>query len=122
MRSRPSGVLTDRGKLGELSKAVTGKWKGLLKEAPPPPAFRYGGDWLTPIINENDASGAGAFQFAGYRTIGILSRSGPLYLDHGTLKSETENGRATYALHERDGKQILVVDAQDKRAFSIMPR
>jgi hypothetical protein len=98
-------------------KAVAGKWKGLLKETPPPPPLRYGGDRVTFIIKENGPSGAGTFQFASYRTIGVFSGSGPLHLDHGKLKSESEKGRTTYSLHERDGKEILIVDAQDKKGI-----
>ena len=56
-------------------KAVAGKWKGLLKETPPPPPLRYGGDWVALIIKENGPSGAGTVQFASYRTIGVFQEA-----------------------------------------------
>ena len=96
--------------------AVAGTWEGLLKETPPPPPLRYGGDWITLTIADNgEGGGDGIFEFATYRTIGVFSGSGPLNLANGTLHSESEQGRATYTLQEKDGTPILVVEAVDQK-------
>jgi hypothetical protein len=57
--------------------AVAGKWEGMAKETPSPPPLRYGGDWVTVTITDNDEGEEGTFEFASYRTIGVFSGRGP---------------------------------------------
>ncbi len=90
-------------------KTVAGKWEGAL-ERHPPASELLGEDWLTLTIEDS-----GTFEFESDRDIGVLKGSGSLHLRDGTLESEWERGGATYTLHERDGKSVLIMQAHDRK-------
>jgi hypothetical protein len=86
-------------------KTVAGKWEGAL-ERHPPASELLGEDWLTLTIEDS-----GTFEIESDRDIGVLKGSGSLHLRDGRLESES----ATYTLHERDGKSVLIVQAHDRK-------
>ena len=73
-------------------KAVAGKWKGLLKETPPPPPLRYGGDWVTLIIKENGPSGAEHFNLPAIARSGFSQEAD---LASGSWQVEIRIGKGT---------------------------
>ncbi len=87
----------------------------MVKKTPSPPPLRYGGDWVTVTITDNDEGEEGTFEFASYRTIGVFSGRGPLRLMNRKLHSESDHGRAAYTLHDQDGKPMLEVQAVDQK-------
>ncbi len=95
-------------------KTVAGKWEGVLKREPPA-NYRLGEDWLTLTIEDSGSFEDSTFEFESYRTSGVLMGSGSLHLRNGRLESESEKGGATYTLHERDGKSVLIVQAHDRK-------
>jgi hypothetical protein len=97
-------------------KTVAGKWEGVLKRQPPASSMNtLGEDWLTLTIEDSGSFEDTTFEFESYRTIGVLMGSGSLHLRDGRLESESEKGGATYTLHERDGKSVLIVQAHDRK-------
>jgi hypothetical protein len=94
-------------------KTVAGKWEGVLKRVPA--SYTSSEDWLTLTIEDSGSFEDSTFEFESYRTIGVLMGSGSLHLRDGRLESESERGGATYTLHERDGKSVLIVQAHDRK-------
>lgn len=85
-------------------QSVAGKWDGLLKRRP-----RTRGDDYVMLTIRPD----GTYEFASARTIGVFGGTGTLQLMDGKLRSEGEQGHATYTLHERAGEQVLMVEGID---------
>lgn len=87
-------------------RTVTGTWNGLLKRRP----RDRGDDFVTVSIH-----GDGTYEFASTRAIGMFSGTRSLKLEDGRLQEESDDGYAIFTLYDRDGEQVMMVEALDKR-------
>jgi len=71
-------------------KSVAGRWEGLMIRTPRSPSD----DWVRLVIREG-----GAYEFASYRTIGVLSGTGTFTLADGKLSAQSERGKMTLQLY-----------------------
>jgi hypothetical protein len=81
---------------------VAGKWEGLSKRVPDMRDHA----WVILIISEK-----GFFHFASNRATGLLLGTGTLHIHDGEVFGKTGNGSATFTLHDKAGKRVLVVEA-----------
>jgi hypothetical protein len=84
--------------------AVKGKWAGVVERTKPNSRQE---DFVELTIND-DAS----FAYSGARTLGMFHGSGTLALADGQLMYQSERGRVTYRLYDRNGIQVIKVDAE----------
>ncbi|MDH4328058.1 MAG: hypothetical protein OEV77_06025 [Nitrospira sp.] len=77
---------------------VAGKWAGLMVSRPK----SRKDDWVRVTIADD-----GRYEFASYRTIGVLSGQGQFTLADGQLTVTTERGTATGSLLVSDGSRML---------------
>lgn len=84
--------------------AVKGKWAGVVERTKPNSRQE---DFVELTIND-DAS----FAYSGARTLGMFQGSGTLALTDGQLMYQSERGRVTYRLYDRDGIKVIKVDAE----------
>lgn len=89
----------------ESFESIAGRWSGLLVRSP----RARQDDWIRVTIGME-----GDYEFAGHRTIGVLSGHGRLTLADGRVALHTEQGTATGALWESDGKRVLRVTGLDR--------
>ena len=87
-------------------QTVTGTWNGLLKRRP----RDRGDDFVTVSIH-----GDGTYEFASARAIGMFTGVHTLKLEDGRLQEQSDDGYAIFTLYERDGEQVIMVEALDKR-------
>lgn len=78
--------------------SVAGKWAGLMVSHPK----SRKDDWVRVTIADD-----GRYEFASYRTIGVLSGRGQFTLAEGRLTVTTERGTATGSLLVSDGSRML---------------
>ena len=78
--------------------AVAGKWAGIMVSHPK----SRKDDWVRVAILDD-----GRYEFASYRTIGVLSGRGQFTLADGQLTVTTERGTATGSLLVSDGSRML---------------
>lgn len=78
--------------------SVAGKWAGLMVSHPK----SRKDDWVRVAIADD-----GRYEFASYRTIGVLSGRGQFTLAEGQLTVTTERGTATGSLLVSDGSRML---------------
>ena len=81
---------------------VAGKWEGLSKRVPDMRDHAR----VILIISEK-----GFFHFASNRATGLLLGTGTLHIHDGEVFGKTGNGSATFTLHDKAGKPVLVVEA-----------
>ena len=81
-------------------KSVAGKWEGLMTRAP----RAQNDDWVKVAIHED-----GQYEFASYRTIGVLNGKGLLALSDGVVTATSERGSATLTLYLADARRLLRV-------------
>lgn len=79
-------------------QSVAGKWAGLIVRAP----RSREDDWVRVAIAED-----GQYEFASYRTIGVLSGRGQFTLGDGKLTVTTERGTATGSLWASERHRML---------------
>lgn len=85
---------------------VTGQWSGLLKRRP----RTHGDDFVTVTISRD-----GTYEFASARISGIFAGTRTFQFTDGRLRDESESGHAVFTLYDRDGEQVLLVEAHDAR-------
>ncbi len=85
-------------------KSVAGRWEGLMIRTPRSPTD----DWVRLVIREG-----GAYEFASYRTIGVLSGTGTFTLVDGKLSAQSERGRMNLQLYTDavSGARMLKAEA-----------
>ena len=81
---------------------VASNWEGLSKRMPDMRDHA----WVILVIREN-----GHFHFASNRATGLLLGTGTLHIHDGEVFGKTGNGSATFTLHDKAGKRVLVVEA-----------
>ena len=81
---------------------VAGNWEGLSKRVPDMQDHA----WVILVIREN-----AHFHFASNRATGLLLGTGTLHIHDGEVFGKTGNGSATFTLHDKAGKSVLVVEA-----------
>lgn len=81
-------------------KSVAGKWEGLMERAP----RARDDDWVKVVIHED-----GRYEFASYRTIGVLNGKGLLVLSDGTVTATSERGSATLTLYVAGDRRLFRV-------------
>ena len=81
---------------------VAGNWEGLSKRVPDMRDHA----WVILVIREN-----GHFHFASNRAKELLLGTGTLHIHDGEVFGKTGNGSATFTLHDKAGKPVLVVEA-----------
>jgi hypothetical protein len=81
-------------------KSVAGKWEGLMERAP---QTRHD-DWVKVVIHED-----GRYEFASYRTIGVLNGKGVLALSDGMVTATSERGSATLTLYVAGDRRLFRV-------------
>lgn len=86
----------------ESFDSVAGKWGGLMVSHPK----SRKDDWVRVTIADD-----GRYEFASYRTIGVLSGRGQFTLAEGQLTVTTERGSATGSLLVSDGSRMLRIIA-----------
>jgi hypothetical protein len=85
-------------------KAVQGKWEGLMVRSP---HSRRDEDWVYVTLRDN-----GAYEFASYRTIGVMSGKGILALKEGKLVSQSDKGKLTFELFRDPASDERMLRAQ----------
>jgi len=81
---------------------VASNWEGLSKRVPDMRDHAR----VILIISEK-----GFFHFASNRATGLLLGTGTLHIHDGEVFGKTGNGSATFTLHDKAGKRVLVVEA-----------
>lgn len=81
-------------------KSVAGKWEGLMERAP----RARNDDWVKVVIRED-----GRYEFASYRTIGVLNGKGLLALSDGVVTAASERGSATLTLYLAGDRRLIRV-------------
>lgn len=95
----------------ESFDSIAGRWSGILVRTP----RARQDDWIRVTIGME-----GDYEFTGHRTIGVLSGQGRLTLTEGRVALRTEQGTATGALWESDGKRVLRITGleRDGKSFT----
>ena len=86
---------------------VAGEWKGTVKEANA--LFPEGTVHLT--INEN-----GTYKFVGQKISDVVLGAGFLEIRDGRMIGDTDRRVATFALYDRRGEAVLVVEATARQS------
>lgn len=81
---------------------IAGKWEGLSKRVPD----MRDDAWVVLTISES-----GHFNFASNRATGLLLGTGTLHIHDGEVFGKAGTGSATFTLHDRAGKRVLVIEA-----------
>jgi len=98
MQSQPGSKIVQ---ISEFDQ-VAGNWEGLSKRMPDMRDHA----WVILVIREN-----GHFHFASNRATGLLLGTGTLHIHDVEVFGKTGNGSATFTLHDKAGKRVLVVEA-----------
>lgn len=89
-------------------KTVQGKWEGLMVRSP---HSRLDEDWVYVTLRDN-----GAYEFASYRTIGVMSGKGMLALKEGRLVGQSDKGKLTFELYRDPVSDERMLRAQGATA------